>query len=101
MQAIWMRLNLWALDKPVHIDTAPYITGANASSCNHTGQVSGLRTRLPQPHYAPSSERQVPKRDLKVLLPLQVTLSVLCNLAKLPQIKGYFETETLPTLYMA
>jgi len=73
MQAIWMRLNLWALDKPVHIDTAPYITGANASSCNHTGQVSGLLTRLPQPHYAPTGEPfpQVTKRDLKVLLPLQ------------------------------
>ncbi len=56
MQAIWMRLNVWALDKPIHIDTAPNIIGGNASSCNHIGQVSGLFTRLPQPNYAPSSE---------------------------------------------
>jgi hypothetical protein len=70
-QAIWMRLNVGALDKPIHIDTVPNINGGNASSCNHTGQVSGLLTRLPQPNNDPSGEPflQVTKRDLKSLLP--------------------------------
>ena len=57
MQAIWMRLNVGALDKPIHIDTVPNIIGGNASNCNHTGQVSGLLTRLPQPHNDPSALR--------------------------------------------
>jgi hypothetical protein len=79
MQAIWMRLNVEALDKPIHIDIVPNIVGANASSCNQSGQVSALLTRLPQPHHVPLGEPFPPSHQPW----------------SMPQISGYFETETL------